>query len=142
MASLSAYTFSEITVGQQAEFSVVVTDALVAQFAAVSGDQNPLHMDEVYAASTTFKGRVVHGQLGNSFFSQLVGMYLPGKYALYLSQSTFFRAPMRIGMTLTVRGTVTRTTDATKTFLIKTQIFNSATDILLVDGEAMVAVTT
>jgi acyl dehydratase len=58
----------------------------VAAFAAISGDFSPLHMDDEYARGTEFGGRVVHGLLVGSLFSQLVGMHLPGKQALYLGQ--------------------------------------------------------
>ena len=80
---LSEYTFEEIKIGLKKEFSVKITEELVNDFAKISGDFNPLHMDEEYASTTSFEKRVVHGMLLASFFSRIDGMYLPGKHALY-----------------------------------------------------------
>lgn len=134
----TALTFDEITVDQTAEFSVLLTDELVGQFAALSGDYNPLHMDEVYAQTTPLKARVVHGQLSGCLFSRLIGMHLPGRFALYLQQTSTFRAPMRIGMTVTVKGSVIQKTDATKTLTLRTTVTEKGTEQLLVDGKALV----
>ena len=127
-------------IGDSAEFSVEVTADMVDAFAKLSGDMNALHMDEKFAQSKKFEGRVAHGMLGASFFSRLVGMHLPGKNSLYLSQSLFFRRPIYIGMKVTVKGVVMQTTTATRTVKIKTEILNSANAECLLDGEALVKV--
>jgi len=139
-APLAQFTFADMYVGQTAEFSVHITEQMVTDFCTLSGDANPLHMDEVYAGTTKFKGRVVHGQLGASFFSQLVGMHLPGLRALYLKQTTSFHAPMRIGMHIVVRGTVTQIVEATHTIVLSTQIIEKNTGALLIDGTALVGI--
>jgi acyl dehydratase len=136
--TIAQYTFEDICVGQSAEFVVHITQEMVEDFAQLSGDRNPLHMDETFARTTPFNGRVVHGQLGVSFFSRLVGMYLPGRNALYLTQSTSFHVPIRIGMEIIVRGTVTHTTPAAQTLTIKTEILDRHTQTLLTSGTAMV----
>jgi acyl dehydratase len=130
--------FDDITLKQEAQFTVVISEELVATFAKLSGDTNPLHMDEGYASETPFKGRVVHGMLCASFFSNLVGMHLPGRYAVYLSQTLFFKKPCRIDMRLVVRGRVIQKTHFSKTLTIKTEILDEITGECLVDGEAMV----
>jgi 3-hydroxybutyryl-CoA dehydratase len=93
----------DLSVGQKAEHVHAVTEADVAAFAAVSGDANPLHMDEAYAVTTQFKGRIAHGMLGASYLSALLGNNLPGPGSVYLSQSLRFRRPIRIGDLVTAR---------------------------------------
>ena len=93
----SEYTFDEIKIGQSKKFQVIITESMVNDFAKISGDFSPIHMDEEYAKSTTFKKRVVHGMLLASFLSRIDGMYLPGKHALYFSQNIEFRNPCFIG---------------------------------------------
>lgn len=86
-----------MTVGQAAEQVRDVTPADLADFAEVSGDHNPLHMDEAYAESSPFRGRVAHGMLLGAWISALLGGKLPGPGAIYVSQSLTFRRPVRIG---------------------------------------------
>jgi len=137
-SNAQTFCYSDLTVGQTAEFAVSLTEKVITQFAALSGDHSPLHMDEAYAETTPFKGRIAQGMLGASFFSRLVGMHLPGKYALYLSQQLMFKQPVRAGMNLTVRGEVVQKTDAAQVVKIKTQIIDAASGSCLIDGEAMV----
>ena len=131
-------TFAEIEVGQKAHFEVRISEDLVARFAEVSGDTNPLHMDEAYATTTSFGGRIAHGMLGASFFSKLVGMHLPGRHALYLSQKISFRKPCRIGMLVTVEGEVLQKVTAAKAVTLSTRVLDEE-GVCLIDGEAMVA---
>src|SRR6185295_7235732 len=86
MPNAADLQFEDISVGQSAQFEMLVTEEMVGQFAQLSGDQNPLHVDHQYAAGTSFGAPIAHGMLLASFFSRLVGMHLPGKRALYLSQ--------------------------------------------------------
>jgi len=116
-----------------------ITESIVSDFAKISGDYNPLHMDENYAKSTTFKKRVCHGMLLASFFSRLVGMYLPGKYALYFSQSLNFQNPCFINDVITIEGKVIDKSVATRLITIKTSIYNQEQTCLL-DGVAKVIV--
>ena len=138
MPNCNDLKFDDIAVGYEASFEVEITDDLVSRFADISGDTNPLHMDETYANQSEFHGRVVHGMLGASFFSRLVGMHLPGKYALYLSQQVLFRQPMRIGMKLQVKGTVIQKIAGVRTIKIKTEIFDVSSGVCFTDGEALV----
>lgn len=136
--SRDARTFEELQVGDTAQFEVIVDDASIDTFAHLSGDTNPLHTDDAFAARTPLKGRVAHGMLGAAFFSQLVGMHLPGTHALYLSQSLQFRRPIRPGTRVVVRGTITQTSAATRTITLATTILDATTQEVYTDGEALV----
>ena len=100
--------------GLSKEFEVIITESLVNDFTKISGDYSPIHMDEEYAKSTTFEKRVVHGMLLASFLSRVDGMYLPGKHALYFSQTVEFRNPCFIGDKVTVFSKVIDKSDSTK----------------------------
>ena len=90
-------TLEDLSVGQAAEQVRTVTPADLAGFAEVSGDRNPLHMDEAYAETSPFRGRVAHGMLLGAWISALLGEKLPGPGAIYVSQSLSFKRPVRIG---------------------------------------------
>ena len=94
---------SELQVGQTAEFTKTVTEADVVMFAGITGDLNPAHIDQVWAESSRFGGRIAHGMLSASFISTVLAMKLPGPGTIYLSQSLRFIAPVRIGETVTAR---------------------------------------
>ena len=126
----------DIEIGQKKSFEVVVTESMVDDFAKLSGDNNPLHMDENYAKSNNFENRVCHGMLLASFFSRLVGMYIPGKHGLYFSQTLNFVNPSTVNDTVTITGKVISKSESTKIIRLKTTIKNSSHD--LVDGEARV----
>jgi 3-hydroxybutyryl-CoA dehydratase len=97
----------DLAVGQYAERVFDITDAAVRAFAEVSGDLNPVHLDEAYAARTAFRGRVAHGMLLGGHISAVLGGQLPGPGSIYLSQSLHFEAPVRIGDAVLVRVEVT-----------------------------------
>jgi 3-hydroxybutyryl-CoA dehydratase len=103
---LGGFRLEDLSVGQSAEQAHTVTEADIAAFAAVSGDENPLHMDEAYAATTAFKGRIAHGMLGASYISAILGNDLPGPGSVYLSQTLRFRRPIRIADLVTARVSV------------------------------------
>ena len=105
-AMVGGLRLEDLSVGQSAERVHAVTEADIAAFAAVSGDTNPLHLDEAYAAKTPFKGRIAHGMLGASYLSAVLGTELPGPGSVYLSQSLRFRRPIRIGDVVTARVSV------------------------------------
>jgi 3-hydroxybutyryl-CoA dehydratase len=131
--------FDDLVLNQQAQFTFDITEERVQRFAELSGDINPLHMDEAYASKTAFKGRIAHGMLCASLFSQLVGMHIPGTYALYLSQKVSFRKPCRIGMRVLVRGTVIQKVSAARSIILKTEIIQEENGECLIDGEAHIA---
>ena len=96
----------ELEVGQSATYERTVSETDIAQFAELSGDHNPVHLDEAFAAKTLFKGRIAHGMLSAAFISTTVGTKLPGHGSIYVSQSLRFRAPVRIGDTVVTTATV------------------------------------
>ena len=115
-----------------------ITADVVEEFARMSGDRNPLHTDEAYGKTTPFRGRVPHGMIAGMFFSRLIGMYLPGKYALYLSQTLKFHKPFPMEDSIIVRGTITDKSDAHKAVSMTTVAVHLPTGALLVDGQAIV----
>jgi 3-hydroxybutyryl-CoA dehydratase len=100
------FYFDELSLGQSAETTHVVGERDLEAFAAVSGDTNPVHLDEAYAQGTTFGGRIAHGMLSAAYVSAVLGVKLPGPGAIYLSQSLRFRRPVRIGDEVTARVTI------------------------------------
>lgn len=88
-------------VGQHVEFTKTFTEDDVRRFIEITGDRNPLHVDDAFAAQTRFGGRVLHGMLTASIFSTMVGMLLPGTGAIYRSQTLAFLRPVRVGDTVT-----------------------------------------
>ena len=99
--------FEDLSIGQSAELTYTVTDETIRGFAQVSGDDNPVHLDQAYAETTQFGGRIAHGMLSASFISAVIGTRLPGYGSIYLGQSLRFRRPVKIGDEVTARATVT-----------------------------------
>ena len=128
---LSKYTFDEIEIGLTKQFQITITESMVDNFAKLTGDFSPIHMDEDYASTTTFQKRVVHGMLLASFLSKIDGMYLPGKHALYFSQSLDFRHPCFLGDTITISSVVIDKSSSTKFLKIESKITNQDGKILL-----------
>ena len=128
---LSKYTFDEIEIGLTKQFQITITEPIVDNFAKLTGDFSPIHMDEDYASTTTFQKRVVHGMLLASFLSKIDGMYLPGKHALYFSQSLDFRHPCFLGDTITISSVVIDKSSSTKILKIESKITNQDGKILL-----------
>ncbi len=97
------YCFEDLEPGMEASFQKTVTDADILAFANVTGDKNPVHLDDDYAARTMFKGRIAHGMLTAGYISAVFGMEMPGPGAIYVSQTLNFRAPVRIGDVVTAK---------------------------------------
>ncbi len=131
--------FDDIAVGQSFELLRTFSAQDVHAFATLSGDYSPLHVDAAYAAGTEFGAPVVHGILLASMFSQLVGMRVPGKHALYLGQDLSFRRPVRIDEPVRAVIKVVGKSDATRTLVLNTEI-RSVDDKVLVMGTAKVKV--
>ena len=127
----SELTFEQIEIGHTKEFQIKVTESLVNDFAKLSGDFNPIHINEDFAKSKKFKGKIVHGMLLASFLSRMVGMYLPGKHALYLSQSLEFHNPCFINDEITVSSIVNEKSESTKIIRIDSKILNNKNEVLL-----------
>jgi len=123
---LNELSYDDISIGQQESFIIKITESMVEKFSNLSGDLNPLHMDNEFAESSSFNKRIVHGMLLASFFSQLIGMKLPGKNALYFSQTLNFRSPCYIDDEIEVIGEVTEKSDSTQIITVSTTIFNKS----------------
>lgn len=124
-------------IGMTATRSRTITEADIVLYAGLTGDQNPLHMDAVYAASTPFGGRIAHGMLTAGLISAVLGNDLPGPGAIYLSQSLRFLAPVHIGDTITARAEVTAVREEKRIVTLRTECANQHGTLVL-SGEAVV----
>jgi acyl dehydratase len=128
----------EIAIGDQVSFTRQFTDADVSSFAELSRDHNPLHTDDSYAKETMFGRRIVHGMLLGAACSELVGMYLPGLRALYVSQELIFKKPVYPGDTLAIKGEVLA--KSASTGIVEIAITFLRGDELVLEGRARVKV--
>lgn len=124
------YTFDEIDIGLTKEFQITITESMVNNFANISGDFSPIHIDEEYAKSTIFQKRIVHGML-LAFLSRMQGMYLPGKHALYFSQNLEFHNPCFINDKIKISSIVIDKSESTKILKIESKITNQNDKLLL-----------
>lgn len=135
---ITGRTIDQLSVGDADEFTKTVTETDIYLFAGISGDLNPAHIDEEYARNTFFKGRIAHGILSAGFISAVIGMKLPGPGTIYLKQNLAFRAPVRIGDTITARVEVAELIPEKNRAVLKTTCVN-ADGTVVVDGEAAVS---
>ncbi len=131
-------TIEDMTIGLSAVFSKTITDADIVLFAGVTGDTNPVHLDEEYAAATPFQGRIAHGMLTAGLISAVLGTKLPGPGAIYMSQTLRFRAPVRIGDTVVARAEVTDINTARRRVTLGCTC--TVGEAIVADGEAVVMV--
>jgi 3-hydroxybutyryl-CoA dehydratase len=94
---------NDIEIGMSASYSQTITESDIKAFAGISGDRNPVHVDQVYAENSRYKRRIAHGMISSSFFSALFGTKLPGEGCVYVSQSLDFKRPVYIGDTVIAR---------------------------------------
>ena len=125
-----------IAVGDRCERTFHVSDETLEHFAAASGDRNPVHFDDDYAAGTTFGGRIAHGILTASFLSAVIANDLPGPGSIYLGQTLRFRRPVRPGDDVRVVLEVTGYEPGRRTVMLDTKAYVG--DTLVLDGEARV----
>jgi 3-hydroxybutyryl-CoA dehydratase len=135
---VQGFFFDELGLGQTAELTRVVEAADIDAFAQVSGDANPVHLDEAYARTTIFGARIAHGMLAASYISAVLGMKLPGPGAVYMSQSLRFRRPVKIGDAVTARATITALDAAKGRATLETVCLVDGKTVL--EGEALVMV--
>jgi 3-hydroxybutyryl-CoA dehydratase len=126
-------------IGESASFTKTLTEEDVRLFGQISGDDNPVHFDEAYAASTIFGRRVVHGMLSASLISTVLGTKLPGPGAIYAKQEIKFLAPVFIGDTLTATCTVKDFVEEKRRAVLECKVVNrDGKDVIA--GEATVIV--
>lgn len=121
---MNEYRFEDLEIGQTESFQSTITEEMMCMFCTITGDQNPLHMQELFAREMGYENRVVYGMLSASFISTLGGMYLPGKYCLIQAVESKFVHPVYIGDTLTVEGEVEKLHESVKQAEIKVRIVN------------------
>jgi len=128
----------DLEIGQTAERRRTVAAADIDAFAAVTGDNNPIHLDEAYAQATPFKGRIAHGMLSAGYISAVLGTELPGPGAIYVSQTLSFSRPVRIGAEVTARVAVSAIDAARGRVTFATQCVVAGKTVI--EGEAVVVV--
>jgi 3-hydroxybutyryl-CoA dehydratase len=138
MNDLNGYDIEDLCVGMSATFSKTITEADIVLFAGVSGDSNAIHINEEYAATTAFKGRIAHGMLSASVISAAVANRLPGPGAIYLNQQLNFLAPVRPGDTVHATVKVREVVAERGRVVLETTC--SVKGVMVIDGEALVKV--
>lgn len=128
--------YDELVIGQHAELARTVSLQDIEAFAAVTGDVNPVHLDEEVAARTRFGGRIAHGMLSAGFVSAVLGTQLPGPGVVYLSQSLRFVRPVRPGDVITARAEVLELLVTRRRVRLATVCRNQLAEVVL-DGEAL-----
>ena len=127
----------KIKVGDTASITKVISDADVVTYAEISGDDNPVHLDEDYAATTMFGRRIAHGTLVGGLISGVLGKILPGPGTIYLSQTYQFKAPVFLNDEVTAKVEVISYREDKRITKLKTDVFNQDGKLVL-EGEAVV----
>lgn len=135
---LHGYYFEDLKIGMSATVSRTITETDLRNFSGVSGDTNPMHLNEEFASQTPFKGCIVHGMLTASLISAVVGTKLPGPGCIYMSQTLKFLAPVRVGDTVYATGTVKELFPDKKRVLLDTKC--TVKGAVVIDGEALIKV--
>ena len=138
MQELHGYYLEDLSVGMTSIFAKTVTEADIVMFAGVSGDTNPVHINQLFAESSLFKGRIAHGMLSASFISTVVGTRLPGPGCIYINQSLRFRAPVKAGDTVVARATVKEILPERRRVVLTTVC--TVGETVVIDGEATMMV--
>lgn len=135
---IGRFFIEDLAPGMTAETHREITPEMVEQFAAVSGDRNPLHFDEDYARGTIFRGKIVHGMLSAGFFSTVFGTIMPGQGSVYLKQSLKFLAPVRFGDVVKAVVEVAAVEPERSRVTFSTRCFVG--DQMVIDGDALIMV--
>ena len=138
MRELHGHFIEDLEVGMTQTYGKTVTEADIVAFAGVSGDTNPVHLNEEFARETMFKGRIAHGMLAASFLSTVLGTRLPGPGCIYMGQTLNFRAPVKVGDTVLARVTVLEVNREKRR--VKVETVCTVGDTVVVDGEARLMV--
>lgn len=129
--------FADFEVGKVDSIRKTITDSDIVMFAGVTGDFNPVHIDDVSAKDSMFKKRIAHGMISAGLISAVLGTKLPGPGTIYLSQTLKFRRPVFIGDTITAKVEVVEKNDEKKQLRLKTECSNQE-DVVVTSGEALV----
>jgi len=131
-------TVEELNLGDAAEHAKTISESDVYQFAGITGDLNPAHINKVYAEKTFFKERIAHGILSTGLISAVIAMSLPGAGTIYLKQEVEFKAPVYIGDTITARVEVIHIDKTKNRVTLKTVCVNQ-NGVVVIDGQALVS---
>lgn len=131
MTEFTGYKYEDLEIGMAHETVHHITADDIQRFAEVSGDFNPLHMSDAYAATTMFEKRIAHGALTASYISGILGNNLPGPGAVFVALNMRFRRPVFIGDTVTARAEVTEKNDKGNRVTLKIEC--------IVDGKRVIA---
>lgn len=140
MNPLNGYDFEDLEVGMTATFAKTITEADIVLFASVSGDNNAMHINEEFAQTTQFKGRIAHGMLSASVISAAIAGRLPGPGTIYLSQNLRFKAPVRPGDTVHAIVTIKELLPEKRRVSLSTAC--TVGGKVVIDGDALVMPTT
>jgi 3-hydroxybutyryl-CoA dehydratase len=130
------YYIDQLQPGMSESFSKTVTEQDVMLFGEISGDLNPVHFDEEFARKTIFRGRIAHGVLCLSYISTVLGMKMPGPGTVFISANSRFKAPVRIGDTVTTVCTVAEVIPEKRR--VQFDCVCKVGDTVVVEGEALV----
>ena len=128
--------YEYIKIGDEASLARTITEAHIVNYAGITGDMNPLHVDAEYAAHSMFKERIAHGMLVAGLISAVLGTQLPGPNSIYLGQDLKFMAPVMIGDTIKVVVTVTDKRDEKRIIKLRTTACNQRGE-MVIDGNAV-----
>lgn len=140
MEILENITLNGLQVGDEAFDEKTITQEDVQTFASVTGDRNPVHLDEDYAKDTMFKKCIAHGMLSAGLISKVIGTQLPGYGTIYLGQTLNFKKPVYIGDTITTVVSIKKINPEKKILILDTYCKNQKDKVVL-DGEATVMLT-
>ena len=129
--------FEDLRIGMFEEVGKTITEADIVNYAGLSLDINPIHLNNEYAKNSIFKERIVHGMLTSGLISAVLGTKLPGEGSIYLSQTLKFISPVKIGDTITAKAEIIDINPEKKIITIKTTCINQNKNIVI-DGEAKV----
>lgn len=138
MTDLHGYYIEDLSEGMSASIEKTVTEADVNTFAEVTGDDNPVHVNAEYAATTMFKQRIAHGMLSAGYISAVLGTKMPGPGAIYVDQQLKFKAPVMIGDTVTTTATILEINERRRRVVLSTVC--SVGDKVVAEGQATLMV--
>jgi len=129
--------FADIKIGDKASMSKTITEYDVYTFAGLTGDFNPVHINAEFAKNTMFQQRIAHGMLSVGFISAVLGTTLPGANTIYMGQEVTFKAPVKIGDTVTATVEVLEKIEGKNRIIFKTTVTNQD-GVVVIDGKATV----
>jgi 3-hydroxybutyryl-CoA dehydratase len=134
---MSELAYEDIKVGDEASLTRTITEVHIVNYAGLTGDMNPVHMDHEHAAQSMFGERIAHGMLVAGLISAVLGTQLPGPNSIYLGQDLSFTAPVKIGDTVRVTVTVTSKRDDKRIIKLRTTAVNQRRE-MVIDGTAVI----